>query len=77
MIEELKKAINENGDFVLIDNWGQSKGYLELHIPNKGGSMSIRQLPMQLGIDAIVAHIEKKRAELEKLKTTCKVQLLL
>ena len=30
----------------------------------------------QLGIDAILAHIETKKQELEKLKLTCKTQLL-
>lgn len=76
MIEDLKKAIDENGDFVLTDSWGESKRFLELHIPNKGGSYSIRQLPMQLGIDAILAHIEAKKAKLEELKLICKTQLL-
>lgn len=76
MIEELKKAIDENGDFVLTDSWGQSKRFLELHIPSKIGGHSIKQLPMQLGIDAILSHIETKKKELEKLKLTCKTQLL-
>lgn len=77
MIEELKKAIDENGDFVLVDSWGDRKRFLELHIPCKSaGSYSIKQLPMQLGIDAIVAHIEKQKEELQRLKTVCKTQLL-
>ena len=77
MIEELKKAIDENGDFVLTDSWGERKRFLELHIPTKSaGSYSIKQLPMQLGIDAILSHIEAKKQELEKLKLTCKTQLL-
>ncbi len=76
MIEELKKAIDENGDFVLTDSWGERKRFLELHIPCKGSGHSIKQLPMQLGIDAILSHIETKKQELEKLKLTCKTQLL-
>ena len=75
MIEELKKAIDENGDFLMVDSWGERKRFLELHIPTKNGH-NIKQLPMQLGIDAILIHIEEKRKELEKLKTTCKTQLL-
>jgi hypothetical protein len=60
MIEELKRAIDDNGDFILVDSWGEQKRFLELRIPSKSaGSYSINQLPMQLGIDAIVAHIEK------------------
>ena len=76
MIEELKKAIDENGDFILVDSWGEKKRFLELHIPSKGGGCSIKQLPMQLGIDAILSHIEAQKKELERLKLTCKTQLL-
>lgn len=76
MIEELKKAIDENGDFVLTDNWGEKKRFLELHIPSGNSGHSIKQLPMQLGIDAITNHIKTKEDELEKLKTVCKTQLL-
>jgi len=76
MIEELKNAIDQNGDFVLTDGWGETKRFLELHIPSKSGGHSIKQLPMQLGIDSILAHIESKKQELEKLKLTCKTQLL-
>ena len=76
MIDELKKAIDENGDFVLTDSWGERKRFLELHIPTKSGGHSIKQLPMQLGIDAILIHIESKRTELERLKLTCKTQLI-
>ena len=75
MIEELKKAIDENGDFILVDSWGERKRFLELHIPCKNGGFSIKQLPMQLGIDSIKNHIEDKKKELEKLKTVCLTQL--
>lgn len=76
MIEELKKAIDENGDFILTDRWGERKRFLELHIPCKNGAYSIKQLPMQLGIDAVLSHIEERKKQLEKLKLTCKTQLL-
>ena len=76
MIEELKKAIDENGNFILVDSWGERKRFLELHIPSKSGSYSIKQMPMQLGIDAILNHIEAQKKELERLKLTCKTQLL-
>lgn len=75
MIEELKKAIDENGDFVLVDSWGERKRFLELHVPSKSGGHSIKQLPMTLGIDAIKNHIEKQKNELERLKDVCRVQL--
>jgi hypothetical protein len=75
MIEELKKAIDQNGDFVLFDSWGDRKRFLELHIPTSSNGHSIKQLPMQLGIDAILAHIEAKKQELVKLKLICKTQL--
>jgi hypothetical protein len=76
MIEELKKAVDENGDFILVDSWGERKRFLELHIPTKGSGYSINQLPMQLGIDAILSHIESKKQELERLKEVCRVQLI-
>ena len=80
MIDELKKSINENGDFVLAETWtGQQKKFLELHIPCRGagsGSYSVKQLPFQLAIDAIIAHIEAQNKELERLKEVCRVQLL-
>jgi hypothetical protein len=75
MIEELKKAIDENGDFVLVNSWGEQKRFLELSIPSKQG-YSIKQVPIQLGIDAILAHIAANKRELKRLKTTCKTQLL-
>ena len=75
MIEELKKAIDENGDFVLVDSWGERKRFLELSIPSKSGSCSIKQLPMALGIEAIQTHIEKQKQELLRLKDVCKIQL--
>lgn len=75
MIEELKQAIDENGDFVLTDSWGERKRFLELHIPSKNSGYSIKQLPMQLGIDSIMIHIEKQKEKLEQLKQVVKVQL--
>lgn len=76
MIVELKKAIDENGDFLIEDRWGDRKRCLELHIPSPSGGYSIKQVPAQLGIDTILAHIDTQKAKLEKLKTTCKTQLL-
>jgi len=76
MIKELKKAITENGDFVLVDSWGERKRFLELHIPSKSGGHSIKQLPMDLAITAIERHIVAQEKELERLKDVCKVQLL-
>ena len=77
MIETLKEAINEKGEFELKDDWSNSR-YLSLHIPSKNssGSYSIKQLPHQLALDAILMHIEKQKAELVRLKTVCQTQLL-
>lgn len=77
MIEELKKAINEQGEFELKEDWTGNKRHLELRIPSGSGSgsYSIRQVPIQLGLDTIKAHILKQEAELVKLKTVCETQL--
>ncbi len=77
MIETMKDAINEKGEFELKDNWSGSK-FLSLHIPIKGGagSYSVRQLPYDLALDALAAHIDKQKTELERLKTVCKTQLM-
>lgn len=76
MIETMKDAINEKGEFELKDEWRNSK-HLTLSIPRKdSGSYSIYQLPHELAVDALVAHIDKNKKELERLKTVCKTQLL-
>ncbi len=76
MIETMKDAINEKGEFELKDNWNNSK-HLTLSIPKKDhGSYSIYQLPHELAVDALVSHIDKNKKELERLKTVCKAQLL-
>lgn len=74
MIEELNARLNENGEFELKDNWGNSKG-LELSIPNTGGSFSIKKVPFHLALDVIVEHIENQKKELIRLKEVCRVQL--
>jgi len=76
MIETMKNAINEKGEFELKDDWNNSK-HLTLSIPHKdAGSYSIYQLPHELALSALVHHINKNKNELERLKTICKTQLL-
>lgn len=74
MIEELKKSINDKGDFELKDQWGNSKG-LELRIPSGQTSYSIRTVPFHLALDVIKEHTENQKVELERLKEICRVQL--
>lgn len=77
MIEEMKNSINEKGEFELEDEWHRNKKHLSLHIPSQNSSSySVRQLPHQLAVDCLVAHIEKQEQELIRLKTVCKTQLL-
>ncbi len=76
MIETMKDAINEKGEFELKDEWRGSK-FLTLNIPKKdSGSYSVHQLPHELALDALISHIDKNKKELERLKTVCKAQLL-
>ena len=76
MIETMKEAINEKGEFELKDSWNNSK-YLSLNKKKKdSGSYSVRELPHQLAVDCLVSHIEKQKKELERLKTVCKNQLM-
>jgi hypothetical protein len=74
MIEELKKSVNENGEFELKDNWGNSAG-LELRIPSSGNSWSIKRVPFHLALDVIKEHINNQEKELIRLKSVCLVQL--
>jgi hypothetical protein len=74
MIEELKKSLNENGEFEIKDNWGQSRG-LELHLPTSMSGSTIKRVPYHLALDVIQHHIEAQKKELERLKEVCRIQL--
>lgn len=75
MIETMKDAINEKGEFELEDDWRGSK-YLTLQIPTNGsGSYSVHQLPHQLALDALMHHIDNNKKKLEELRTVCRTQL--
>ena len=76
MLEEMKKHINNDGEFEIVDNWGNHKRTLELSIPKStSGVYSIHRLPMSLAVDAIKVHISNQKEKLEKLKDTCKILL--
>jgi hypothetical protein len=74
MIEELKKSLNEKGEFEITDNWGNVRG-LELHLPTSMSGAKIKRVPFQLALDVIQHHIEDQRKELERLKDVCRIQL--
>jgi hypothetical protein len=74
MIEELKKSLNEKGEFELTDNWGHVRG-LELHLPTSMSGAKIKRVPFQLALDVIKHHIEEQKKELERLKEVCRIQL--
>jgi hypothetical protein len=75
MIEELKKSLNEKGDFEIKDNWGNSRG-LELHLPTSMSGASIKRVPFKLALDVIIQHIKDQETELLRLKEICRLQLL-
>jgi hypothetical protein len=74
MIDEIKSALNEKGEWELKDNWGQTRG-LELHIPTSMSGAKIKRVPFTLALDVINNHIETQKNELERLKEVCKIQL--
>lgn len=74
MVIELKKSINEKGEFEITDNWGNTMG-LELHLPTSMSGASIRRVPFKLALDVIEAHVIKQQQELERLKEVCRIQL--
>lgn len=74
MIEELKKSINDKGEFELKNHWGDSIG-LELHIPLKSGGHRLERVPFKLALDVINNHVEEQKKELERLKEVARVQL--
>lgn len=77
MIEQLKKSINDQGEYTLSKDWaGNSRG-LELHIPlgGPGDGASIKRVPLKVGLDTIKTHIQDNKDELKELKVLCKTQL--
>ena len=74
MIEELKKKLDENGEFKLKDTWGNERG-LELRIPSSDTSYSIKQVPFHLALDVIQEHIANQEKELLRLREVCRIQL--
>lgn len=74
MIVELKKSLNEKGEFEIRDNWGNTRG-LELHLPTSMSGATIRRLPFELALTVIEKHIEAQHTELERLKEVCRIQL--
>ena len=74
MIIELKRSLNDKGEFELKDSWGNSAG-LELRIPTGISSCSIKSVPFQLALDVIRLHIDNQQKELERLREVCRIQL--
>ena len=74
MIKDLKERLNDKGELELKDSWGNSKG-LELRIPLSQSSYSINQVPFHLALDVLKEHIINQKAELERLKSVCLIQL--
>ena len=74
MIEELKKSINDKGEFEIKDSWGHART-LELHIPTSSSGASIKRVPFELALNVINQHIEAQHKELDRLKEVCKIQL--
>jgi hypothetical protein len=74
MIVELKKSLNDKGEFEIRDNWGNTRG-LELHLPTSMSGATIKRLPFELALNVIEKHIEAQHCELERLKEVCRIQL--
>lgn len=75
MVAELKKALNEKGEFEIKDNWGNVRG-LELHLPTSMSGATIKRVPFKLCLDVIENHIKYQETELIRLKDICRLQLL-
>jgi hypothetical protein len=74
MVIELKKAINEKGEFEIRDNWGNTRG-LELHLPTSMSGATIKRVPFELALTVIENHVLLQHKELDRLKEVCKIQL--
>lgn len=74
MILEMKSKIDENGNLLLKDNWGNEKS-LELHIPNGDSSRSVRRIPMRMAFEFLKEHIVNQNIELNRLRDVCRVML--
>lgn len=77
MIQTMKENINANGELEMKDTWGETRDHLQLHIPNGrgGGSFSVRNVSGEVALVVLQQHIEKQKAELFRLKVTCRIQL--
>jgi len=75
MVTELKKALNEKGEFEIKDNWGNTRG-LELHLPTSMSGATIKKVPFELALNVIEHHVVTQLKELERLKEVCKMQLM-
>lgn len=74
MVSELKKALNEKGEFEIKDNWGNTRG-LELHLPTGMSGATIKRVPFELALTVIENHVLLQQKELERLKEVCRIQL--
>ena len=74
MVVELKKSLNEKGEFEIKDSWGNTRG-LELHLPTSMSGATIKRVPFKLALDVISNHIIEQEKELDRLKEVCRIQL--
>lgn len=76
MIAEMKTNLTVDGDLEFKDNWGDKRDSLQLHIPSGHGSgYYVRNVSGEVALVVLQEHIQKHRQELDRLKTTCKIQL--
>lgn len=74
MAVELKKSLNEKGEFEIKDNCGNTRG-LELYLRTGMSGATIKKVPFKLALDAISNHIIEQEKELDRLKEVCRIQL--
>lgn len=75
LIKRLKDSINEDGELVLKDAWGENARGLQMGIPSSPSSHSLYNVPPLLALSVIDAHIKDQNRRLEELKAIALIEL--
>ncbi len=74
LISAMKEAIKEEGTTDLKDNFGDRRG-LQLGIPSGQSGHTLYNVPVEISIKVIEAHIEQKERQLKELMAIATIEL--
>lgn len=74
LITEMNETIKKTGETKLLDAFGERRG-LELGIPTSDNSRRLLNVPPDVAINVILAHIETQKRLLNELMALAKIEL--